>query len=87
MPFKKWLEKHGLNLILPLFYETQTSQGYGYIEEVPTYYGTAQPCHHYIVNDKLDRSVLCAHMHDDTLCMLQLRSSRCIHHLSMPLRT
>ena len=40
MPFKKWLEKHDLNLIMPLFYETQTSQGYGYIEEVPTYYGT-----------------------------------------------
>ena len=39
MPFKKWLEHHKLNLILPLFYETQTSQGYGYIEEVPTYYG------------------------------------------------
>jgi len=46
MPFKKWLEKHGLNLILPLFYETQTSQGYGYIEEVPTYYGTAQSSLH-----------------------------------------
>lgn len=38
MPFKKWLQHHDLNLILPLFYETQTSQGYGYIEEVPTYY-------------------------------------------------
>ena len=39
MPFKQWLEKHDLHLIMPLFYETQTSQGYGYIEEVPTYYG------------------------------------------------
>lgn len=39
MPFKKWLQKHNLHLILPLFYETQTSQGYGFIEEVPTYYG------------------------------------------------
>lgn len=39
MPFKKWLERHDLELIMPLFYETQTSQGYGYIEEVPTYYG------------------------------------------------
>ncbi|KAL3142554.1 hypothetical protein ABBQ38_002876 [Trebouxia sp. C0009 RCD-2024] len=38
MPFKDWLEHHGLKLIMPLFYETQTSQGYGYIQEVPTYY-------------------------------------------------
>lgn len=37
-PFKEWLLDHKLFLILPLFYETQTSQGYGYIEEVPTYY-------------------------------------------------
>ena len=43
MPFKKWLEHHKLSLILPLFYETQTSQGYGYIEEVPTYYGASSP--------------------------------------------
>ena len=43
MPFKKWLEMHDLNLIMPLFYETQTSQGYGYIEEVPTYYGRPNP--------------------------------------------
>lgn len=39
MPFKKWLEMHHLDLIMPLFYETQTSQGYGFLEEVPTYYG------------------------------------------------
>lgn len=41
MPFKKWLELHHLDLIMPLFYETQTSQGYGYLEEVPTYYGVS----------------------------------------------
>lgn len=45
MPFKDWLEHHGLKLIMPLFYETQTSQGYGYIQEVPTYYGMPHPFH------------------------------------------
>ncbi|KAL0051111.1 hypothetical protein WJX82_002242 [Trebouxia sp. C0006] len=57
MPFKKWLEKHGLNLILPLFYETQTSQGYGYIEEVPTYYAlvwNSKELFSYISLPKLD---------------------------------
>lgn len=47
MPFKTWLEMHHLDLIMPLFYETQTSQGYGYLEEVPTYYGEPEhdsPC-------------------------------------------
>lgn len=39
MPFKDWLQHYKLDLILPLFYETQTSQGYGYLEEVPAYYG------------------------------------------------
>ena len=39
MPFSEWLDKHKLHLIKPLFYETQTSQGYGFIDEVPTYYG------------------------------------------------
>lgn len=39
MPFKNWLQHYKLDLILPLFYETQTSQGYGYLEEVPAYYG------------------------------------------------
>lgn len=42
MPFKDWLQHHKLDLILPLFYETQTSQGYGYLEEVPAYYGRVQ---------------------------------------------
>ena len=41
MPFNKWLDKHKLHLIRPLFYETQTSQGYGYLDEVPTYYGVS----------------------------------------------
>ncbi|KAL0031608.1 hypothetical protein WJX77_009640, partial [Trebouxia sp. C0004] len=57
MPFKMWLEKHGLNLILPLFYETQTSQGYGYIEEVPTYYAlvwNSKELFSYICLPKLD---------------------------------
>ena len=41
MPFQELLQRNKLDLILPLFYETQTSQGYGYLEEVPTYYGIA----------------------------------------------
>ena len=56
-PFKEWLLDHKLFLILPLFYETQTSQGYGYIEEVPTYYGMSSSAHNLLIN----AHVLCCH--------------------------
>jgi oxygen-dependent protoporphyrinogen oxidase len=38
-PFYSFLVDNGLQYLIPLFFQSQTSQGYGYLSEVPTYYG------------------------------------------------
>eukprot|EP00924_Labyrinthula_sp_SR-Ha-C_P003467 augustus_masked-scaffold_15-processed-gene-10.66-mRNA-1 protein AED:0.35 eAED:0.57 QI:0/-1/0/1/-1/1/1/0/1160 len=39
LPFGEFLRKHKLDILAPLFTYAQTAQGYGLIDEVPTYWG------------------------------------------------
>merc|ERR1712151_999262 len=39
MTFREWLNNHGLESLVPFFQVAHAAQGYGYLWEVPAYYG------------------------------------------------